>query len=583
MSFFNDASVAVSDGMGPQASGAHCGSTIGSDNLTASTEGRGCDAEATAMPQPHADFKENPIAYFLLIDRFSPPAQGHDAEVGKDPYHDLATFHGGTLKAVTDKICTGWFNALGVNVLWLSAPFEQIPGWVPGGDGQFRHFAYHGYFTHDYTRLDSRFGTEDDLRELVDQAHLRGLRVILDVVINHPGYLDLATMATYMPAVLADGWQHATPDDFHRYVDYDSAAFRDWWGPDWVRAGLPGYTAGGTDDLTMQLAGLPDFCTENSAVASLPQFLRAKPDTRAVELPGATVRDYLTEWLSWWVREFGIDGFRCDSAKHVELETWSVLKQKASGALAEWKTKNPHKKIDDSPFWMTGEVFGHWIERSAYFDHGFDNLINFGFQHELDGMDLDSLFHRYAARLSGRPGYNVLSYISSHDTHLFDRGRLREAATDLLLVPGGVQIFYGDETARPPASAPDGDPVQSTRSAMNWANPDKALTAHWRILGQFRSRHLALARGEHTTWQQEPYVFSRHDRVTDDKVIVGMDLWGEHRIQAECVFDEGEQLIDAYTGRRVRNANGSIHVDGCGLVLIERLCDHRAPFHPEIS
>lgn len=529
------------------------------------------------------EFSENPIVYFLLIDRFAPSATAPAAQPGDEPYQDTGTFHGGTLKAVTDKIRQGWFNALGVNALWLSAPFEQIAGWVPGGRNEFRHYAYHGYFTHDYTMIDCRFGNEDDLRELVDVAHEHQLRVILDVAINHPGYLDLKTMADYLPTVLASGWQHATPADCHCYVDYGSTAFRDWWGPDWIRAGLPGHAAGGTDDLTMQIAGLPDFRTENPDPVRLPPFFRKKPNTRAVELPGATVRDYLTDWLSRWVREFGIDGFRCDSAKHVDPETWRLLKQKATQALAEWKAENPHKKLDDSLFWMTGEVFGHWIERTRYFDEGFDNLINFGFQYELDELDLDCLYARYAVRLAGRPGYNVLSYISSHDTRLFDRQRLRDAGTALLLLPGGVQIFYGDETARPAGVAPEGDPVQATRSDMNWAAADKAVLAHWRILGQFRARHISLARGEHRKHLDKPYAFSRRDRITGDKVLIGIDLWGEHVLETGSIFEEGEQLIDAYTGSLLQSVDGYIRVYGQGVVLVERQRDYRPPFHPECA
>jgi alpha-amylase len=523
-------------------------------------------------------FADNPIVYFLLIDRFHPPAAS--ASVPAPPGGDTATFHGGTLRGVTEKIRAGWFDALGVNALWLSCPFEQIPGWVPGGHGEFEHHAYHGYFTHDYTVLDRRFGCDADLRDLVDTAHAHRLRVILDVAINHPGYLDLATVAAYMPAALAPGWRQATLADGTCHIDYDSTALVDWWGPDWVRADLPGYIAGGADDLTMQLAGLPDFRTENPAAVRLPTFLRAKADTRAVDLPRATVRDYLTTWLAAWVREFGIDGMRCDSAKHVDLATWALLKDKAGAALAAWKTDHPDSKIDDAPFWMTGEVFGHWIERGPYFDHGFDNLINFGFQHEIGERELDQVYARYAARLAGRPGYNVLSYISSHDTYLFPRDRLRDAGTALLLAPGGVQIFYGDETGRRPCAAPASDPVQATRSDMNWTTPDQAVLAHWRLLGRFRARHVALARGVHRTHGHAPCIFSRLDGMSGDRVVIGLDLWGEHLMRVGPLFDEGEELMDAYTGQRTRARSGTIRVDGRGTVLIERASAYRPPLDP---
>jgi alpha-amylase len=520
--------------------------------------------------RPGSGFGDNPIVYFLLIDRFASDCAA--------PLDQPGGFHGGKLQGITAKIREGWFAALGVNALWLSAPFEQIPGWVPGGHNEFRHYPYHGYFTHDYTVLDRRFGSDDDLRELVDTAHAHRLRVILDVAINHPGYLDHDTLARHMPAALGQGWQDANPGDWASYIDFHSMALVDWWGPDWVRAGLPGYSAGGADELTRQIAGLPDFRTENPAPVRLPVFLRQKSPTRAVDLPDATVRDYLTEWLVRWVREFGIDGFRCDSAKHVDLETWALLKHKAAAALADWKARNPARKMDDDPFWMTGEVFGQWIERNDYFDQGFDNLINFGFQHEVDEFDLDSLFRRYAARLAGRPQHNVLSYVSSHDTCLFDRDRLIHAGTALLLAPGGVQIFYGDETARPAGPVPAGDPIQATRSAMNWATPDLAVLTHWRRLGQFRNRHVALARGTHLTLQHHPLIFSREDHSTHDVVIVGIGIWGEHVVEVAGLLEDGEPLIDAYSARALQATGGTLRIDGCGTVLIERASAYR-PFY----
>ncbi len=81
-------------------------------------------------------------------------------------------------------------------------------------------------------------------------------------------------------------------------------------------------------------------------------------DTHAKAIDGYTPRDYLTHWLSQWVRDYGIDGFRVDTAKHVELPARQQLKTEASAALREWKKANPDKALDDKPFWMTGEALG---------------------------------------------------------------------------------------------------------------------------------------------------------------------------------------------------------------------------------
>lgn len=96
-------------------------------------------------------------------------------------------------------------------------------------------------------------------------------------------------------------------------------------------------------------------------------------------LPNAKVRDYLIGWLSDWVRKYGIDGFRVDTAKHVEKSTWLVLKQSAQQALNEWQKANPNAGFNDR-FWMTGEAWGHGVFKSDYYQNGFDAMINFDFQ-----------------------------------------------------------------------------------------------------------------------------------------------------------------------------------------------------------
>ena len=97
----------------------------------------------------------------------------------------------------------------------------------------------------------------------------------------------------------------------------------------------------------MSLAFLPDIKTEAPGASGLPLFYRHKPDTAARDMPGATTRDYLTVWLSQWVRDYGIDGFRVDTAKHVEKPTLALLKQRAR---RHWRRG---KRSIRSRRWMT--------------------------------------------------------------------------------------------------------------------------------------------------------------------------------------------------------------------------------------
>ena len=522
-------------------------------------------------------FAENPIVYFVMTDRFFNGNPANDQSYGrqreKAPKDDVGTFHGGDLKGLTLKLKEGWFKDLGVNALWITAPYEQIHGWVQGGQKEFKHYAYHGYYALDYTVLDKNMGTPEELRELVDTAHAQGIRILFDIVVNHPGYLDIQTAKELKVDVLWPDWEKDANllRNYHNFIDYNSEKFGDWWGRPWVRAGLPGYIDGGRDDLTMQLAYLPDFRTESKEAVKLPKFLKEKADTRAVDLPNTTVRGYLIKWLSDWVREYGIDGFRADTVKHVEPEAWAALKAEAVKALTEFKAKHPTRKVDDAPFWMVGEFWGVGPTKHKLTGFGFDAMINFDFQQQEGAFARpEKLFKSYAQAQAGKP-VHMLNYLSSHDTELFERGRLIEGGAALLLAPGGVQIFYGDETARPLGPEPRTDQQQATRSDMNWGKPDAKVLAHWRKLGAFRARHRALATGEHKLLSEAPYTFSRLEPISGDRVVVAMGAKGPVSLTVAGVFEDGQTLRDAYTGQTAKVSGGKVALQAESYVLLERV------------
>ncbi|WP_375192431.1 alpha-amylase [Marinobacter sp.] len=488
--------------------------------------------------------------YFAVTDRFANGTSSNDLNYGRKPdgKDEIGTFHGGDFVGLTEKL--DYLKSLGVNALWITPPFEQIHGWVGGGDrGDFQHYAYHGYYALDFTVPDANFGTRGEFRALVNEAHERGIRVVMDVVMNHPGYSTLQDMRTFDFGSLYEGfekhlperwgdWQPESWENFHAYhafIDYDHPDWRRWWGKDWVRAGIADYDTppnASIDEKRGSLAFLPDFKTEASESVDLPIFLQNKETSRSTQLENATVRDYLISWLTDWVREFGVDGFRVDTAKHVEPEAWLELKLAAQAALDDYRRRNPQVALPAEDFWMVAEVFPHSVRKSAYFDAGFDAVINFDLQEEARAgaaclPAMESIYSDYAQRLNGPDPFNVLSYISSHDTKLFsqiadnDPILQKRAAGALMLTPGAVQVFYGDESGRP-FGATGSDPHQGTRSDMNWAaiegNEVSDILQHWRKLGQFRERHPAVGAGKHKLISQQPYVFSRTQG--DDTVVI---------------------------------------------------------------
>ncbi|PMH41460.1 alpha-amylase [Vibrio sp. 10N.286.49.B3] len=493
---------------------------------------------------------DNATVYFVMTDRFYNGNPDNDNSYGRsqDGQQEIGTFHGGDLAGLTKKL--DYIESLGVNAIWITSPLEQIHGWVGGGDrGDFKHYGYHGYYHQDWTKLDDNMGTEEELRTFIDTAHEKGIRIVWDVVMNHTGYATLADMQTFdfgqlylndeeAKAILGERWTDWTPksgQNWHSFNDYikynDDEAWNRWWGTDWLRTDIGNYDSPGYNDITMSLNYLPDLKTESTQTTGLPNFYHNK-QTNALDNQ-ATPREHLITWLSDWVREYGVDGFRIDTAKHVEMEAWDELKQSTNTALAQWKANNPDKALDDLPFWMTGEVWAHGVVKSNYFDQGFDSIINFEFQSDVAPKaltcfaHLDQDYRRYAKAINSDDDFNVLSYLSSHDTALFWASRSksfddqRKAANALMLAPGAVQIYYGDEVARD--FGPTGsDSHQGTRSDMPWDSIEgerELLLKHWQTLGEFRQRHPAVAQGQHITRNQDGY-YAFERQYQDDKVLI---------------------------------------------------------------
>jgi alpha-amylase len=555
---------------------------------------------------------DNATVYFVITDRFVNGNQSNDNSFGRKKVDtsgsNIGTFHGGDVKGLTQKINEGYFTKLGVDALWITAPYEQIHGWVAGGSiGEFAHYAYHGYYPLDWTAMDPNMGTIDEFREFVDTAHAKGIRVVLDVVMNHAGYGTLQDMATYGfggADAIANGatWDpienNLSYGGMHGIIDYNSVdAWKNWWGK-WVRAGLPGYTPApplADDEIKGQLAYLPDMRTDLKTSVGLPPILINKWKKEATgfekwKLPkAAELRkdlnvapgDYLVQWLAAWVEEFGIDGFRADTAKHVEMWRWKQLADASDAALKKWRANNPTKPgaqwKDD--FWMTAEVFGLGIGKNQYHTSGgFDSTINFKFQSEPSYLNqIDDTYREYAQTINSNPSANALSYISSHDTMLYDRTDLYNGGTGLLLAPGAVQIFYGDESGRP-LGKNGADKDQGTRSAMNWSKTDANLLMHWQKIGSFRNKHIAIGAGTHQKLTSKPYTFARtYDKNgISDRVVVAIGAKGLTTIPTSGVFADGTRLRDHYTNRTALVSGGKVSIQAAanGVILLETFADY---------
>lgn len=549
---------------------------------------------------------DNATVYFAIVDRFENGDETNDhsygrsiGEVNAENYQTrVGTFHGGDLAGLTKKIEEGYFDKLGVNAIWFTAPYEQIHGALCA-DG-FKYYAYHGYYPLDFTNMDANMGTEEELKKFVDTAHEHGIRVVMDVVMNHVGYADPVTAVEYGFGEVSDNWKeiyyNTSESEYVWSMDYTSETtnglatlvsegdWSGWWGTNWVRAitgRYNGYT-GSQEDTNYQLClgGLPDIKTENADDNGIPAILQKKweKEGRLEEekesldyffeksgLPRKNV-NYIIKWLTDYVREYGIDGFRCDSVKHVEMEHWGVLKNQADIALKEWRENNPDNIAAnwDEDFWMVGENFDFNNKKDSHFTKGgFDAMVNLQFQgnEHNPGTSLDYVYSKYANLINTDEDFNMLTYISSHDMGLGNRGI--NGGTALLLCPGAIQIYYGDESGRT-VNGIAGE--QGWRTQMNWDSINETVLVHYRKLGTFRKEHPAIAIGEHEKISGSPYTFSRIYK--DDKVVICMpEKAGDYTVKVGDVFQEGEWIKDAYSGNMYQVSAGSIAVT----------CDNNAP------
>lgn len=572
---------------------------------------------------------DNVNAYFVLTDRFYNGDTTNDhsyfRQNGLSGDENVATFHGGDLAGLTQKL--DYFDKLGVNAIWITAPYEQVHGWVSGKKGAFPHYAFHGYYTLDWSSMDQNMGTVEELRTFVNACHSKGIRVIMDIVMNHVGYNNTQDMITYKHGYTehTDGWleKALNPDSgkiewyANDTVKWDNSYWDDsWFGP-WIRSF--GYTSG--SEYGGSCGGLPDVKTELTSSKGMAPVLVTKwgqekdSDPCTVAGTGNTTgnkigdyrnpsvaatdwlsvngnyrtdmnvapADYQVAWLSAWVREVGIDGFRCDTAKHVEPFRWGQLKDACTAALEAWRNDSSKSKLYngvdtgaadwDESFWMTGECFG-WTaiggSGGEYYGTGkFDSMINFSYNGSQGGGTSSSYpsssdWNTYLSINTAKKDddnngnlNNVLTYLSSHDTKLCRPSDAIAQGTMFTLLPGGIQIYYGDESSRPQAYLGCGDTDMMTRGDMNWDEIEgskKAQVAHWGKVGNFRKYNPAVGAGVGSGTKR-----TYSGAAGENKVAIGIDGTS---VDVSGLFADGTTVYNWYDGTSAKVSGGKVTFAG---------------------
>ncbi len=411
------------------------------------------------------------ILYFMMVDRFYNGDTTNDRPLRIPEVNPKADFFGGDIKGITQKIHSGYFDSLHINTIWLS-PITQNPlgAWGLYPNPRTRFSAYHGYWPVSWNRVDFRFGNAADLQELVEVAHQHNMNVLLDFVANHvhqehPIYQQHPDWATdlYLP----DGSLNTERWDEYRLTT-------------WFDVFLP------TLDLTN------------------PELV-----------------DMLTDSAVFWVKEYGIDGFRHDATKHVPHYFWRELTK---------KLKKEAVVPQQRPVFQIGETYGsHELiasyvnsgEMDAQFDFNvYDNALScfarqnisferlqtaveqsfkyYGYHHVMGNISGNQDKPRFMAYAGGDLRFDEDSKLAGWTrpitvTRPEGYERLKMFMAFNLTIPGIPVIYYGDEIGMTGANDPD------NRRMMRFAElqPDeqdvKATVAR---LAALRLQNLELTYGD---------------------------------------------------------------------------------------
>jgi glycosidase len=409
------------------------------------------------------------VVYFVLIDRF---ADGDPANNRGVDRRNPGGWHGGDLKGLTAQLDE--LQDLGITALWINPVQLQqargMPAQAPGVPS-FQHEGFHGYWIHDFEAMDPHFGTEDDLKRLVDAARARGIKVLLDVVYNHTGYTS-----RYSARRTADGQP-------------------------WIRVGEGNCEV---NAVTCAVGGLPDLRTE------LPE-----------------VRDHVLRANIALAKRTGIDGFRLDTYKHIASDFWAEHRQRTRAELGSGFFLL-------AEYWGgTAQSLDGFFERDEV-DAGFDFSFKGSCEAWVQGRGRSVAFGAYLrGRHQVRSGYHLAHYLSSHDEPMMlgtlggDRERFRVCAALQMTSLGIPVIYYGEEVAR------GGHDWPLNRNDMPWGARDvlpgkgvardEGMREFYKSLIRVRRDHPALTRGAYTllTGPQDPVLaFLRRDAASNDQVLV---------------------------------------------------------------
>ena len=545
----------------------------------------------------HVEDWRDEVVYQLVTDRFANGDPSNDWRVDATGTH-LARYQGGDYQGVIDRL--DYLEELGVTAIWIS-PIVLNVDTDAGVDG------YHGYWQVDLTRLNPHFGDLATLRRMINAAHDRGIKVILDIVTNHMGqvfYYDININGRPDENVFGSG----SRSRLERITEYD---------PDYDPRGIQASTSlGESGPAPIRFFDMPDIFR---VPPSPPIFRRAdaynrrgrvtdwnQPDQVIYgDFPGGlkdiatenpAVREVMVEVFVDWVLKLDLDGFRIDTLKHVEMGFWEYFAPEVRRRLAAAGKEN---------FLMFGEAFDgddelvgsftmpNRVDSVFYFPHKFQVFDDI-FVREGPTSNIERLYAQRSTNYGTEPqegGIGIpptealVTFIDNHDLprFLFERddvGALHAALSYLLTMDGIPCLYYGTEQQFHGGNDP------ANRENL-WASPHGAYDTsnetfqHIAELIRIRKDSRALRRGDFVLRWTTDRVADEQDagivafeRTTPegDYALVVINTQGRHPSETSASsLGEGDMEVGAAPGTVLVDAlsGDSFTVAGDGTLVVE--------------
>lgn len=447
------------------------------------------------------------VIYFMVTDRFFDGNESNNTASGAKTYgkDNAGLYHGGDFAGITQKL--DYLEDLGINTIWITPIVENIPGVTVTDTGKEDvpyNAAYHGYWASDFTKLNPTLGTEEEFQTLIDQAHNRGIRIMVDIVVNHAGY------------------------------DTDFG--------DMIRSGDD--IVSGSDQKD-SLSNLPDFRTEDPAVSA-----------------------QLVKWQTQWVKDFGIDYFRVDTVKHVENDTWAELKNALTEVDSDFKMIGEYAGggyASNGNTLGTGEMDSDldfdFNDQATNFVKGNISSVESFLTSRNSGLNNTYMTGQFLGS-HDEDGFKkkLLDGGMAEDAAT---AASMVAASLQITAKGQPVIYYGEEIG---LTGLNNYPYQTNRYDFDWTmvNSDNKTYQHYKKMLSIRNAYTdVFARGDRKTIlasDENGYdIVSRSYKGT--KLYVGLNIKDvAQTVEIPVSENNGTVLKDLYSGKTYTVSNGKIKV-----------------------